>query len=548
MSWPFVAPATRAERPVLERPAARRLLMGDASVTFYARGMHCHGCERAIEHALRKLDGVRNVKANYASETVAVDFDPLRTSFGAIHDSVEEQGYRVTRERARERPLLVRVALIAASLAGLAALILFDTKWISAEGEPNIAQHMSLGLIFLLGLLTGFHCIGMCGGFVMSYVAADARAQRSPALSHIAYGAGKILSYTAIGAAFGGLGAFIAFTPLLRGAAGVLAGAFLIVFGLNMLGLFAPLRRFRLGLPAPLQNRIYREAGGRRQPFVIGLLNGLMIACGPLQAMYVMAAGTGNPVEGAKMLAAFGLGTLPVMLAFGALASVLSNAVTHKLLRASGVIVVALGAVMINRGLILTGWGVDLASLISGWRQPAAVSLSPQQPATAVQTIEMEANRFGYNPKRFTLIRGTPVKWVINATEITTCNNRIVVPSLHLEFDLKAGKQTIEFTPREAGVIHWSCWMGMMRGEFEVVEPSQTPAPREERVPEGAPPPAALAPETYRVARGDTLVSIARKLYGDGSKWRDIAAANPGLNARKLIPGQVLTLPGRNAT
>ena len=47
---------------------------------------------------------------------------------------------------------------------------------------------------------------------------------------------------------------------MLRGVAGMLAGAFLIVFGLNMLGLFAPLRRFRLTLPVPLQTFIYEKS------------------------------------------------------------------------------------------------------------------------------------------------------------------------------------------------------------------------------------------------------------------------------------------------
>lgn len=240
------------------------------------------------------------------------------------------------------------------------------------------------------------------------------------------------------------------------------------------------------------------------------------------------------------MLFAFGLGTLPIMLAFGVIASTLSNALTHRLLKASGVIVVALGAVMINRGLILTGWGYDLDSILARARRDET-PVTATQPASAAQTIEMEANRFGYAPSRFTLIRGVPVRWVINATEITTCNHRIVVPSLDLAFDLKPGMQTIEFTPRQAGVIPWSCWMGMIRGQFDVVEPGAAP---QETAPEPAPvatSPAAAA--TYAVQRGDTLRSVAKKLYGDARRWRDIAAANPSLRRNKLKPGQILKLP-----
>jgi sulfite exporter TauE/SafE/copper chaperone CopZ/LysM repeat protein len=533
--------------------------MNETAITFHARGMHCHGCEHVIEAAIKKLAGVRSVSASYPTETVVVDYDADTTNFAAIRDRVEQNGYRVvlTEEAQRRRSPFVRLAIIVASLAGLAALILFDTRWISAEGEPDIAQHMSLSLLFLLGLLTGFHCVGMCGGFVVSYVTADARARRSSFASHLAYGAGKTLSYTAIGATFGWLGAFIAFTPMLRGFAGVAAGAFLIVFGLNMLGLFAPLRRFRLGLPRPLQNWVYREASGRHRPFAIGLLNGLMIACGPLQAMYVMAAGTGSPIEGAKTLFVFGLGTLPVMLAFGALTTVLSGAVTHRLLMASGVIVVALGAVMINRGLILTGSGADLVSLTANWRRPAPVELAqPSQEAPAApktQTIEMEANGLGFTPTRFTLLRGAPVKWVINATEVTSCNHRIVVPSLNLEFDIKPGRQTIEFTPEKTGVIPWSCWMGMLRGEFVVVEAKpgeapQQPAPAASEI-QTSPattqtPPEPAAVQTYTVRRGDTLRAIAKRLYGDEKRWRDIAAVNPSLNPKKLREGQSINLPG----
>lgn len=526
--------------------------MSDRTIKFRAHGMHCHGCEHVIEATLRRLGGVRGTKASYPTERVVVDYDPGAVDLATIRASIEGLGYRVEEGEPAKKPLARRLALAAGALIGLAALILIDTRWISAGGAPDIAQHMSLSLIFVLGLVTGFHCIGMCGAFIVSYVTADAKAGRPSTLSHLGFAAGKTLSYTAIGALFGALGAVVAFTPLLRGAAGIAAGLFLIVFGLNMLGLFAPLRRFRLDLPAPLQRWVYREAQARHRPFVIGLLNGLMIACGPLQAMYVMAAGTGSAAEGAKMLLAFGLGTLPVMLAFGAVASLLSSALTHRLLRASGLIVVALGAVMINRGLILTGAGVDLASLVDRVQRAGAPLMAPP-PAGPVQIIEMEANGLGYRPARFTLTRGVPVKWVINATKLTSCNNRIVVPALQLEFDLAPGLQTIEFTPKQTGVIPWSCWMGMIRGQFDVVEPGVAAPPQAPQAPEAATPPAPPqaekqptppeAPRRYVVRRGDTLQAIARKLLGDAGRARDIAAANPGLRKGRLKPGQVLTLP-----
>ncbi|HTO79123.1 MAG TPA: sulfite exporter TauE/SafE family protein, partial [Methylocystis sp.] len=447
-----------------------------------------HGCEHIIEAGVAKLSGVRNVKADYPTETVTVAFEPALADLDAIRATIEQTGYRTYEQHdpKRRRSSLEKFAGLLIGLVGILLIIFFDTEWISKGGEPDIAQHMSLDLIFVLGLLTGFHCVGMCGGFVLSYTADDASAGRGSYLSHALYGAGKTLSYTLIGASFGLAGGFIAFTPMLRGVAGMFAGAFLIVFGLNMLGLFAPLRRFRLGFPRPLQNFIYaEEARSRHRPFVIGMLNGLMIACGPLQAMYVMAAGTGSALEGAKMLFAFGVGTLPVLVSFGVLATLISSSLTHRLLRLSGAIVVVLGAVMINRGLILTGAGYDLRSVIAALKNAGALQKvqppdppgsTAARPRPAFQTIEMEVIASGYTPNQFVLVRGVPVKWVINGKQVTTCNHRIVVPSFELEFDVKPGLQTIEFTPDKIGHISWSCWMGMLHGGFDVVE--EPPAPQ----------------------------------------------------------------------
>ena len=63
-----------------------------------------------------------------------------------------------------------------------------------------------------------------------------------------------------------------------------------------------------------------------------------------------------------------------------------------------------------------------------------------------------------------------PVKWIINGKEITGCNNAIQVPKYGLNFQIKPGLQTIEFTPTETGTVSWSCWMGMIQGVFIVVD------------------------------------------------------------------------------
>lgn len=440
---------------------------------FNVGGMQCPGCEGIIEEAVSHIHGVRLVRADYARELVEVTFDTRRAKTQRLIQVIEGAGYSCATKSAVHRWRLMRTLLsVLIGLAGI-ALIVLAGQWVEDVRLPAFDRHLSYGLLFLVGLLTGFHCVGMCGGFVLGYTARNAAVGRhSFASSHLMYGLGKTLSYTLIGGVFGLLGSVVAFTPLLRGLAGIFAGAFLLLMGLSMLKLI-PSLRLGLRMPNFLRRFIQGEVRRHRSPIAIGLLNGLMVACGPLQAMYLMAAGTGSFVEGAKRLFVFGVGTLPVLFSFGMMASLVSHRATEKILKLSAVFVMLIGLIMVNRGLAVTGTGYDLNALsavVQVQLQRWAERLKAQLPADLNhQVIHMTVTKTGYRPDSFVVRQGLPVKWVIDGRDLTYCNRRIVVPMLGLDIELVEGNQTVEFIASEPGVISWSCWMGMLPGSFVVL-------------------------------------------------------------------------------
>lgn len=447
-------------------------------------GMQCPGCESILEEALGRLHGVRQVHADYAAETVEVVYDARKTTMERLERTITGAGYEFRHRLSPSRTVWRTVLSVLFGLGGI-ALILFAAPWAAQFRWPDFDQNLSYGLLFVVGLLTGFHCVGMCGGFVLGYTAQSAsHGKHSFALAHLQYGVGKTLSYTVIGGLFGLLGSVVAFTPMLRGVVGVVAGVFLVLMALSMLRWFPSLR---LGLRMPSFLRRFVQGGARRHrsPLAIGLLNGLMIACGPLQAMYVMAAGTSSFIEGAKRLFVFGVGTLPVLLGFGMMASLLSHRASERILKVSAMLVMVIGLIMINRGLILSGTGYDVRTLSAVARVHVARwldELRERMPAEAGQAvIRMTVTKSGYRPNSFVLRQNTPVKWVIDGRELTNCNRRIVVPALGLEIAVTEGLQTVEFVPREAGVIPWSCWMGMLQGSF-IVQPDGRAEPSEDEL------------------------------------------------------------------
>ncbi|MBC8444261.1 sulfite exporter TauE/SafE family protein [Candidatus Woesearchaeota archaeon] len=451
---------------------------------FIAEGTTCESCVKIIKNQALKVKGVKDVEFDYSTEIGYVSFDDEKTNLDEILYKIEEKNYTCylldeKKSKSESKKLWGWIF----GIVGVLIVAYFLFGFVEGIEMPKISQNMGYGLLFLVGLLTGFHCVAMCGGFIISYTAKDAQEGRNNHKSHLMYGIGKTLSYTLIGAIFGLIGSIIAFTPTIRGVAGLLAGGFLILFGLKMLNVFPILRKIQFRTPKFLAKIIGKKSSESSSPLVIGLLNGLFIACGPLQAMYVMAAGTGSMIEGAKILFFFGIGTLPVLLGFGYFASLVSSKMTHKILKLSGALVILLGLVMVNNGLVLTGTGYDFGSIvdsigsknIGGDNTYVTGSAIAELGNVAVlkdgyQEIRMDVVRSGWSPDKFVLQKDVPVKWIVNGKEITGCNSAIQVPKYGLEFNVIEGEQTIEFTPTEEGTIKWSCWMGMIPGTFIVVD------------------------------------------------------------------------------
>ncbi len=461
--------------------------MTQCTLSLSIHGMHCTGCEAVIEAAVKQLPGIDTVSADYTGDKVQVCFDETLTTQEKIIACIESSGYQAELEKFTDpqslitnatnrswrnslRIILKKIAAVMLALIGISFILWLDSWFMNHADMPRLGRDMSYGLLMLIGFLTSFHCVGMCGPLILSYAAKNATRGHKSHGAHLLYGMGKTLSYTMIGALFGGLGSIIAFTPYTQGAVGIAAGFFLILFGLHMLDAFPLLRHFQIKTPSFIKRFVGKEYRKHSNPFVIGLLNGLMIICGPLQAMYVMAAGTGSWTQGGAILFFFGIGTLPLLLGFGFLTSMLSANLTPKLLKASGVIIMILGAIMLNRGLAVTGTGVDFNTLVARVSQQLSPTVAETPSCDTEQTIHMDILKSSFSPNRFTLRKGIPVKWVINGKEINECTKTIVVPQYKMKIELKEGAQTIEFTPPESGVVPWGCWMGMIPGTFIVVD------------------------------------------------------------------------------
>ncbi len=446
--------------------------------------MHCNSCAMLIE---KELEGkVNSIKVSYSDEKAEIDFDENKISEHEIKEAIKKLGYDISEEKKKnvkeeEKPTKdkkknkagwIAVSISIVLLLVVLYFVVLKNLNLPDIQVPNIGEKASLILLFGAGLLVGFHCISMCGGFVVSYTAKNAIKGHKSFKQHLVYGGSKVASYAIMGGIFGLIGGVIAFSTKLRGFVAIFAGVFMLFYALSMFG-FKFFRKFQIHPKFLTKVATKEQKGFYKGPFFTGLLNGLFIACGPLQAMYLYAAGTGNFITGATSLMAFGLGTLPIMFGFGSLTTVISHKTTAKILKISAVIVLILGIIMLNRGLALAGSPVNFDSIktgIIGGVTGNVVSNTGNSVTqnNGVQEVNMDVSASGYNPRSFVIKQGVPVKWNINVQQLTGCNSELVMNAYGIDIRLKQGLNTVQFTPTKAETIQFSCGMGMIRGSFVV--------------------------------------------------------------------------------
>ncbi|MBS4931076.1 MAG: sulfite exporter TauE/SafE family protein [Clostridiales bacterium] len=459
--------------------------MAIKQTVFTIGGMTCVNCENKIEQQLKQREGVKDATVSYNKGTAVITFDREEINEEQIIQVIEQLDYEVIRAKFQKRQKNEKEEfnkkntwnqVIGVGILLLAISVLMKQLGLSRifNAFPQVEENMGYGMLFLIGLVTSVHCIGMCGGIHLSQCLSyqknseeekngeKGKKKWSTVYPSFLYNLGRVVSYTIVGGVVGGFGSVISFSAKGKGAVQLIAGVFMVIMGINMLNIFPWLRKFNPRMPKVFARKI-NQGKQKNGAFLVGILNGLM-PCGPLQAMQIYALSTGSPLKGAFSMFLFSMGTVPLMFGFGALSSFLSQKFTKQVMKFGAVLVVILGISMFQNGWSVSGFPVFSLSFSSGKeRQEAKVQ-------DGVQVVETTLSPYGYEP--ITVQEGIPVKWTIKAEQgsLTGCNRAILIPEYEIQKTLEIGENVIEFTPTKAGTYSYSCWMGMLRSSITVLK------------------------------------------------------------------------------
>ncbi|HEX7586567.1 MAG TPA: sulfite exporter TauE/SafE family protein [Patescibacteria group bacterium] len=449
-------------------------------ITVPISGMHCRSCELLIEDKLSEVPNVQRIGMNYKKGTADIHYESKRPNMHDIENAVREAGYKMGEQGSK--PLISRnpedykdlgIALLI--LAGI--YIILKNFGITSISVGSGANGSSLPVVFLVGLTAGLStCMALVGGLILGISArhselhpeATAMQKFRP---HLFFNLGRIGGYALLGGMLGSLGSVFQLSGGTLGLLTIVVGIVMLMLGMKLIGIFPRMENKSISLPAGISRILgikkHEKEYNNRGSVITGALT-FFLPCGFTQAMQLYAISTGSFTRGFLIMGIFALGTAPGLLSVGGLTSLIKGIFAQRFFKFAGILVVILAFFNIANGYNLTGW--QLGSAFGAENSATIANDSNVKIENGVQTVNMTESSSGYSPNKFTIKKGVPVKWIIDAQAPYSCASSLVVSSLNIRKTLKAGQNVIEFTPTETGKIPFSCAMGMYTGVFNVVD------------------------------------------------------------------------------
>lgn len=428
-----------------------------------------------LERDLKKIEGVKHVIVSHVKGTASVySKDDIEVDENKIIRAIESHDeYKVVEEhenKKEEKPKRDFFDyLILASLFGLVGAIAYILKEIEITRYfPQFGENINVLIAIMLGVVASFStCLALVGGIVMSFgetypVDLDKRHPWMSRLTpHLYFHAGRVGGFAVLGGLLGLLGSKISYSVQFTGILTLLVAVVMLYIGLQVLGFVPNITRLGLALPKGLAHKIdaVKELDHHLMPIGIGVLT-FFVPCGFTQSMQLAAVASGSFITGALIMAAFAVGTLPVLLAVGFGSSYAKKNRFGILNEIIAVIIIFFALYSLNSGLVLAGSSFTL----QGRGESSQAVISGEE-----QVVKMNVD-WVFEPTEFEVKKGVPVRWEINGINVSGCTNEIVIPKLGISKKINKGLNVVEFTPEKSGTIPFTCWMGMQGGRFIVTD------------------------------------------------------------------------------
>ena len=376
------------------------------------KGIHCSHCIDTIRKSLLEISNIKSIE--FDSFIACISYQGKIEKKKIVEnilkcDYITKEEWISDCKEDLKREVTIKEFIVLLGIIFLGFYLLTKILGFNPFNKiPTIDTNITYGMLFITGLFTSIHCISMCGAIqLLFFFPNDKFDKKRILIFHL----GRILSYTIIGGIAGLVGNILAINTKVLAILILLSSFCMMIMSLNMLGILS-IKKIHFS----------KIASKSKNPFLIGLLNGLM-PCGPLQAMQVYALSTGNLVSGSISMLIFGLGTLPLMLVSYTVFQFFHGKRKILVNKLASILIFILSIMMFNRGLSMLD--INLFHVDSNYLTATIVD--------NYQVVEFDLDYDHYQDIK--VKKDIPVKMIIHVdkNKLTGCNNEILISIFNIK-------------------------------------------------------------------------------------------------------------------
>ncbi|NCT54518.1 hypothetical protein GW758_00995 [Candidatus Falkowbacteria bacterium] len=461
---------------------------------FYISGMHCVSCEMLIEKEVKDI--FKTAKIDISHQKGVMEIEAEEISEKKIREIVKSCGYQIVDKNEARLETKTKFKLkdfwqLVFAFGVLFFLVSLFSKFELARFFPEASDNVGLLVALGLGVVASLStCLAITGGIVMSFSSRydfndDTNNNLSKKISFLSrslpqiyFHIGRIGGFFVLGGLLGALGGKIQYSNGFTGFLTILVALIMLYIALNILGLLPSITKLGFYLPKKWSRGI-SSLQANNNPSLIASIGALtfFLPCGFTQSMQLAAVASGSFLSGALIMAVFALGTLPVLFSVGLGSSYSQNKKFGFLKKFIAAIIIFFALYSLNSGLIISGsrYSVDFwSSFVNKINTSAGANVKELNDKALIdedgyQVVQLDVD-YTFKQSEFKIKKDIPVKFIINAVHVSGCSDEVIIRRLGLTTGkLKNGDEgLIEFTPTQAGIIPFSCWMGMQNGRFIV--------------------------------------------------------------------------------
>jgi sulfite exporter TauE/SafE/copper chaperone CopZ len=459
--------------------------------SYIVNGMHCSACEINIERVIKKIEGVKAVKATLRDSKLTItagNSSDLPSPF-QLNSYLKKYGYEISPDEGKKVPARNNgkdYLLVGIGFAVFTAIFMLigGSEFLSGiyvSPESNAASFFGFGLA--AGISS---CAALVGGLILTvqntWLNNTENRHSSKYLPFALFNASRLATYAVLGGLLGLLGSTIKISITGSAILTIVISGFMVLVGMQMLGVkwlqgvsLNPFRR--------IFNKGYEKGNSTSAlyPVAMGAIT-FFVPCGFTIIAQTQAIGSGSFRMGFLSLGAFALGTLPVLalISFTSVKLHSNPRFSRAFQLFSGLLVIFFALFTINGQVGVLGVP-QLSNVIAQssngpseadyWAPEITYVPAPTDGAQNLQIMQMEVRGFEYFPKVIQIKANMPTRFEIVDNGSIGCARAVYPRGLYEQIiQLQPGLNTVEFTSPAAGTYQISCSMWMVEPITVIVE------------------------------------------------------------------------------